>query len=114
MQESSGPMSITLSEAAARHLAASLARRAGAAAVRLSIKSTGCSGFSYRLDYVDEPLQGDSVFVQHGVTLMVDSKDLVLVDGTEIDYGRNGLNDVFKFNNPNERDRCGCGESFRV
>lgn len=107
-------MAITLSEAAARHLAASLARRDDGAGIRLSVKPAGCSGFSYRLDYVTEPRQGDSVFVQHGITLVVDPKDLALVDGTEIDYARNGLNDTLQFRNPNERDRCGCGESFRV
>jgi iron-sulfur cluster assembly protein len=107
-------MAITLSEAAARHLAASLARHDGGKGIRLSLKPAGCSGFSYRLDYVEEASQGDAVFVQHGITLLVDSKDLALVDGTEIDYARSGLNDTLQFKNPNERDRCGCGESFRV
>jgi iron-sulfur cluster assembly protein len=66
------------------------------------------------LEYVDEPAPGDVLFDQHGVKLMVDPKSLTYIDGTELDFVRDGLNEGFRFNNPNERDRCGCGESFRV
>ncbi|GAA4005592.1 iron-sulfur cluster assembly protein IscA [Comamonas faecalis] len=107
-------MSITLTEAAAQHVARFLQRRGNTAGVRLGVTTTGCSGLAYKLDYVDEPLAGDIVFEQHGIKLMVDPKDLAFVDGTELDYVREGLNESFKFNNPHERDRCGCGESFRV
>ena len=107
-------MAITLTEAAARHVNRYLARRGKGVGVRLGIKTTGCSGLAYQLEYVDEQDPADVVFEEHGVRLMIDPKSLAYIDGTELDFVREGLNEGFKFNNPNERDRCGCGESFRV
>lgn len=105
---------ITLTEAAARHVAQHLQRRGHGVGVRLGIKTTGCSGFAYQLDYVDEAAANDVVFEQHGTKLIVAPENLAVLDGTEVDFVRNGLNESFQFKNPNERDRCGCGESFRV
>mgnify|MGYP003601283538 CR=1 FL=1 len=105
---------ITLTEAAAQHVPKSLAKRGKGVGVRLGVKTTGCSGMAYQLEYVDALASEDMVFDQHGVKLMVDPKSLAYLDGTELDYVREGLQEGFKFNNPNERDRCGCGESFRV
>ena len=107
-------MAITLTEAAARHISKSLAKRGKGLGVRLGVKTTGCSGMAYQLEYVDALASEDMVFDQHGVKLMVDPKSLAYLDGTELDYVREGLQEGFKFNNPNERNRCGCGESFRV
>ena len=107
-------MNIHLSEAAARHVSAHLAKRGAGVGVRLGVKTTGCSGLSYELQYVDAVAPGDLVIEQHGVKVLVDPKNLAFIDGTELDYVREGLNEGFKFTNPNERDRCGCGESFRV
>ncbi len=105
---------ITLTEAAAQHVQKSLAKRGKGVGVRLGVKTTGCSGMAYQLEYVDALASEDMVFDQHGVKLMVDPKSLAYLDGTELDYVREGLQEGFKFNNPNERNRCGCGESFRV
>ena len=107
-------MAVTLSEAAARHVTKYLAKRGKGVGVRLGVKTTGCSGLASKLDYVDEVAPEDELFEQHGVKLMIDPKSLAYIDGTELDYVREGLNEGFRFNNPNERDRCGCGESFRV
>ena len=107
-------MTISVSPAAARHVSRHLANRGQGYGVRLGIKTTGCSGLAYKLEYVDQPDADDIEFVAHGVRVLVDPKSLVYIDGTELDYVREGLNEGFRFNNPNERDRCGCGESFRV
>jgi len=105
---------ITLTANAAEHIQKSIARRGKGVGVRLGIKTTGCSGLAYKIEYVDEQAPEDTVFEQHGVKLMVDPKSLAYIDGTELDYVREGLQEGFKFSNPNERDRCGCGKSFRV
>ena len=108
-------MPITMTEAAARHVANHLQRHSQAIGVRLGVKTTGCSGLAYQLEYVDAPQADDRVFEQaHGVKVVVKPDVMAFVDGTELDFVREGLNEGFKFNNPNERDRCGCGESFRV
>ena len=107
-------MAITLTEAAARHVSRYLARRGQGLGVRLGVKTSGCSGLAYQLEYVDQAEPEDVVFENHGVKLLIDPKSLAYIDGTELDYVREGLNEGFRFNNPNERDRCGCGESFRV
>ena len=107
-------MAITLTEAAARHVQRYLVKRGKGLGVRLGVKTTGCSGLAYQLEYVDAVAQEDVVFEGHGVKVLVDPKSLAYIDGTELDFVRDGLNEGFRFNNPNERDKCGCGESFRV
>ena len=107
-------MAVTLTEAAARHVTKYLSKRGKGVGVRLGVKTTGCSGLAYKLEYVDDVAPEDALFEQHGVKLMVDPKSLAYIDGTELDYVREGLNEGFRFSNPNERDSCGCGESFRI
>ena len=107
-------MSVGLTEAAARHINRNLSRRGKGVGVRLGVKTTGCSGLAYKIEYADEVAPEDIVFEQQGVKILVDPKSLPYIDGTELDFVREGLNEGFKFNNPNERDRCGCGESFRI
>lgn len=107
-------MSVGLTEAAARHITRYLARRGKGVGVRLGVKTTGCSGLAYKIEFADEIAPEDIVFEQLGVKILVDPKSLPYIDGTELDFVREGLNEGFKFNNPNERDRCGCGESFRI
>ncbi|MFM8576848.1 MAG: iron-sulfur cluster assembly protein IscA [Limnohabitans sp.] len=107
-------MAITVSEAAARHVNRYLSKRGKGLGVRLGVKTTGCSGLAYKLEYVDEAEPEDVMFEAHGVKVLVDPKSLAYIDGTELDFVREGLNEGFRFKNPNERDRCGCGESFRV
>lgn len=107
-------MAVTLTDAAARHVSRYLLQRGRGVGVRLGVKTTGCSGLAYKLEFVDCALDGDVVFKDNGVTVMVDPKSLAYIDGTELDFVREGLNEGFKFMNPKERDRCGCGESFRV
>ncbi|MEN9843955.1 MAG: hypothetical protein RLZZ612_1784 [Pseudomonadota bacterium] len=107
-------MAVTLTPAAARHVTRYLARRGKGVGVRLGVKTTGCSGLAYKLEYADAQAPEDVVFESHGVTVLVDPKSMAYIDGTVLDFVREGLNEGFKFGNPNERDRCGCGESFRV
>ena len=82
--------------------------------VRLGVRTTGCSGLSYVLEFVDTADVGDKVFEFDNVKLIVDSKSLLYLDGTELDYVKEGLNEGFEFKNPNVKDECGCGESFHV
>ena len=107
-------MAVTLTEAAARHVNRYLTKRGRGIGVRLGVKTTGCSGLAYKLEYVDDNSAGDVVFEDQGVKVLVDPKSLAYIDGTQLDFVREGLNEGFKFINPNERDRCGCGESFRI
>jgi iron-sulfur cluster assembly protein len=107
-------MAITLTEAAANHVRRYLTRRGKGVGVRLGVKVTGCSGLAYKLEYADEQAPEDVIFEGHGVKVLVDPKSLPYLDGTELDFVREGLNEGFKFSNPREKDRCGCGESFRV
>ena len=107
-------MAITLSEKAAQHVSSFLAKRGKGLGLRIGVRTTGCSGMAYKLEYVDETLPEDQAFESFGVKVFVDPKSLSYIDGTELDYVREGLNEGFKFNNPNEAARCGCGESFTV
>ncbi|MDR2853096.1 MAG: iron-sulfur cluster assembly protein IscA [Burkholderiaceae bacterium] len=107
-------MAVTLTEAAARHVSRYLAKRGKGVGVRLGVKTSGCSGLAYKLEYADASQPDDLVFEAHGVKVLVDPKSMAYIDGTELDFVREGLNEGFRFNNPNERDRCGCGESFRI
>jgi iron-sulfur cluster assembly protein len=105
---------ITLTELAANKVKKQLEQRGTGLGVRVSVKTTGCSGLSYVLEFVDRPGPEDMSFVSHGIHVFVDPKSLVYVDGVEMDWVRNGLNEGFDFKNPNEKARCGCGESFTV
>ncbi|TWG82086.1 iron-binding apoprotein IscA [Cupriavidus gilardii J11] len=105
---------ITMTEKAAKHVARYLDRRGKGIGLRVGVKTTGCSGLAYKLEYVDELQPEDQVFESHGVKVVVDPKSLPYIDGTELDFAREGLNEGFRFNNPNVKDECGCGESFRV
>ena len=107
-------MAVTLTEAAARHVTRYLTKRGKGVGVRLGVKTTGCSGMAYTLEYVDSVGEDDFVLEAPGVKVMVDPKSMVYLDGTELDFAREGLNEGFKFNNPNVKSQCGCGESFNV
>ena len=107
-------MAITLTKAAAERVEKFLANRGKGIGLRLGVKTTGCSGMAYTLEFVDEALPEDLTFKSHGITVVVDPKSLVYIDGTELDFTKEGLNEGFKFNNPNVKDECGCGESFTV
>ena len=107
-------MAITLTEIAANRVEKFLANRGKGDGLRLGVKTTGCSGMAYTLEFVDDLLPEDHVFESHGIKVIVDPKSLVYIDGTELDFAKEGLNEGFKFNNPNVKDECGCGESFTV
>jgi iron-sulfur cluster assembly protein len=107
-------MAVTLTERAAEHVAAYMAKRGKGVALRVGVRTTGCSGMAYKLEYADAIEPEDQLFEAHGVKVVVDAKSLAFIDGTELDFVREGLSEGFRFNNPRERDRCGCGESFRV
>lgn len=107
-------MSISVTEKAARHIARSLTKRGKGLGLRLGVRTSGCSGFAYAIEYVDEPQAEDVDFECHGVRVFVDPKSLTLLNGTELDFVREGLNEGFRFSNPNAKNTCGCGESFSV
>lgn len=107
-------MSITLTAAAADHIKNFMGKRGKGLGLRLGVRTSGCSGMAYVLEFVDESDANDLVFEAHGVKVFVDPKSMTYLDGTELDFGREGLNEGFKFNNPNVKDACGCGESFNV
>ena len=107
-------MAITLSEAAAQHVSQFLQKRGKGVGVRLGVKTSGCSGMAYKLEFADAIDEGDQVFESRGVKVLIDVRSLPYLDGTELDYVREGLNEGFKFNNPNVKGQCGCGESFTV
>jgi iron-sulfur cluster assembly protein len=104
-------MSITLTEKAAKHVSRFLEKGIG---LRFGVRTTGCSGLAYKLEYVDDSEQEDAVFESYGIKVFVDPKSLPYIDGTELDFAREGLNEGFKFRNPNVKDECGCGESFTI
>ncbi len=107
-------MAITLTESAASHVSRFIARRGKGVGLRLGVKTTGCSGMAYKLEFADAADAEDIVFESRGLKVLVDPKSLPYIDGTELDYAKEGLNEGFKFNNPNVKDQCGCGESFNV
>jgi iron-sulfur cluster assembly protein len=107
-------MAITLTETAAERIKDFMASRGKGVGLRLGVKTTGCSGMAYVMEYVDAIEDDDVVFEDRGIKVIVNPKSLVYLDGTELDYGKEGLNEGFRFNNPNVKDSCGCGESFTV
>lgn len=107
-------MGIKVSDAAANRAKTFLANRGKGVGLRLGVKTTGCSGLAYVLEFVDELNSDDQVFEDNGVKIIIDAKSLVYLDGTELDFAKEGLNEGFSFNNPNANGECGCGESFNV
>jgi len=107
-------MAITLTESAVQRVNTFLEQRGKGVGLRLGVRTSGCSGMAYVLEFVDEVEDNDVVFECHGVKVIVDPKSLLYIDGTELDFGKEGLNEGFKFNNPNVKDECGCGESFTI
>src|ERR1700682_6510332 len=107
-------MTISLTETAASHVAKFLTKRGKGVGLRLGVRTTGCSGLAYKLEYADDIRPEDHRFQSHGVTVIVDPKSMPYLDGTELDFTREGWNEGLKFNNPNVKDECGCGESFNI
>ena len=107
-------MAISLTEPAAERVRNYLESRGSGVGLRLGVKKTGCNGFAYVVNYADEVTEEDLVFQDRGVTVVVDEKSLELIDGTEVDFIKEGLNEAFRFRNPNISGECGCGESFSV
>ncbi|WP_017942410.1 MULTISPECIES: iron-sulfur cluster assembly protein IscA [unclassified Thioalkalivibrio] len=107
-------MAITVTEPAAERIHNFLEKRGKGVGVRLGVRTTGCSGMAYVVEFADDIEETDTVFEDRGVKMVVNPKSLVYLDGTELDFGKEGLNEGFKFNNPNEKARCGCGESFSI
>ena len=107
-------MAVSLTEAAAKHVRRQLDGRGKGLGIRLGVKTSGCSGMAYVLEFVDQPEPNDEAFEHFGETVFIDPKSLIYLDGTELDFVREGLNEGFKFNNPNISSECGCGESFNV
>lgn len=107
-------MSITLTETAAERIKKFMGQRGKGVGIRLGVKTTGCSGLAYVLEFVDQIDVHDQVFDDQGVKIIIDPKSLVYLDGTQLDFSKEGLSEGFKFNNPNVKNTCGCGESFKV
>ncbi|MES2661823.1 MAG: iron-sulfur cluster assembly protein IscA [Pseudomonadota bacterium] len=107
-------MAISLSAEAAKHVKQQLLERGQGLGIRVAVKTTGCSGLAYVLEYADDYSEDDQVFNSNDVNIIVDPKSLVYVDGTQMDFIREGLNEGFRFTNPNMKGECGCGESFTV
>ena len=107
-------MALTLTESAARHVTSCLEGRGQGLGVRVGVKTSGCSGLAYVLEFVDSAEAADAIFESFGVKVVVDPKSLAYLDGTEMDFVKEGLNEGFKFTNPNQKGECGCGESFTV
>jgi iron-sulfur cluster assembly protein len=105
---------IQVTEAAAKKIKSNLAQRGSGVGIRIGVRTTGCSGLAYVLEYVDRVNTEDTVFESQDVQVIVDAKSLPILGDLDVDYVRHGLNEGFEFNNPNEKDRCGCGESFRI
>jgi iron-sulfur cluster assembly protein len=107
-------MSVTVTPKAAKQIQKALTQRGSGLGLRVAVKTSGCSGYAYALEFVDAAAPDDQVFASEGVQVLVDAQSLPLVDGTELDWVREGLNEGFKFNNPNASAACGCGESFAL
>lgn len=107
-------MPVTLTERAAKHVSTFIAKRGKGVGLRLGVRTSGCSGLAYKLEYADAVNPEDVLFESNGVKVLVDPKSLPYIDGTVLDFAREGLNEGFKFTNPNIKDECGCGESFTV
>jgi iron-sulfur cluster assembly protein len=107
-------MAISLTASAATRVRTFLAKRGNGVGLRLGVRRSGCNGWAYTIDYADAVRPGDVVFDQAGVKVVVDPESLELIDGTEVDFVKEGLNEAFKFRNPNIKGECGCGESFSV
>ena len=107
-------MSVSLTESAANRVTSFLANRGKGVGLRLGVRTSGCSGMAYVLEFADVINEDDVVFEDHGVKEIIDGKSIVYLDGTEVDFVKEGLNEGFKFNNPNVNSECGCGESFHV
>ncbi|MBC7003190.1 iron-sulfur cluster assembly protein IscA [Photobacterium sp. BZF1] len=107
-------MAITITEAAASRVATFLENRGKGIGLRLGVRTSGCSGMAYVLEFVDQLDEGDQIFEEKGVKIIIDAKSMVYLDGTELDFAKEGLNEGFQFNNPNVSSECGCGESFNV
>ena len=105
---------ITVTDTASKRIKDNLAKRGKGIGIRMGVRTTGCSGLAYVLEYVDATWEGSTSFRQNGYSIIVDNKDLVYLENITVDYVRQGLNEGFEFINPLEKDRCGCGESFRV
>lgn len=105
---------ITVTSTASKKIVANLTRRGSGIGIRLGVRTTGCSGLAYVLEYIDNLTPEDITFEQDGFVVVVDPKSAVYLENVEVDYVRQGLNEGFEFNNSQEKDRCGCGESFRV
>ena len=107
-------MAISLTQPAAERVRTYLADRGHGVGLRIGVKKTGCNGFAYVVNYADAVTEDDRIFEDRGVTVVVDQESLKLIDGTEVDFIKEGLNEAFKFRNPNVAGECGCGESFSV
>ena len=107
-------MSVSLTESAANRVTSFLANRGKGVGLRLGVRTSGCSGMAYVLEFADVINEDDVVFEDHGVKVIIDGKSIVYLDGTEVHFVKEGLNEGFKFNNPNVNSECGCGESFHV
>ena len=107
-------MAISLTQSAATRVRSFLAKRGRGVGLRIGVRKSGCSGFAYTIDYADAIDADDVVFDRDGVKVIIDPKSLGLIDGTEVDFVKDGLNEAFKFRNPNVKGECGCGESFTV
>ncbi len=105
---------LSITDVAATRVHNYIASRGKGAGLRVGVKTNGCSGMAYVIEFVDDIEDSDHVFVSNGITIVVDPKSIVYIDGTELDYAKEGLNEGFKFNNPLEKNLCGCGESFNV
>jgi iron-sulfur cluster assembly protein len=105
---------LTVTDSAAKKIQNYITRRGHGIGIKVGVRTTGCSGLAYVLEYVDTLTEGDDVITHNGVSVIVSKRDQPYLTGIQINYARNGLNEGFEFNNPNERDRCGCGTSFRV